>query len=99
MIAGIRRPLRAPGAAQLLRTRRRGRQRSGSRPDSPSEFAEVRLLELIGRAFAALWVAWLTAAVVAFLAYVSGLLSLVAALAVGLTLAVIFMAIGLLAKE
>jgi hypothetical protein len=36
------------------------------------------LLELIGRAFAALWVAWL---------------------AVGLTLAVIFMAIGLLAKE
>ena len=72
---------------------------SRSRPDSPSEFAEVRLLELIGRAFAALWVAWLTAAVVAFLAYVSGLLSLVAALAVGLTLAVIFMAIGLLAKE
>ena len=61
--------------------------------------AEVRLLELIGKAFAALWVAWLAAAVVAFLAYASGLLSLVAALAAGLTLAVIFMAIGLLAKE
>ena len=61
--------------------------------------AEVRLLELIGKAFAALWVAWLAAAVVAFLAYASGLLSLVAALAAGFTLAVIFMAIGLLAKE
>jgi hypothetical protein len=59
----------------------------------------VRLLRLIGRAFAALWVAWLAAAAVASLAYVSGLLSPVAALAVGLTLAVIFMAIGLLAKE
>ena len=76
-----------------------GGQRSGSRPDSQSEFGEMRLLKPIGKAFAALWVAWLAAAVVAFLAYASGLLSLVAALAVGLTLAVIFMAIGLLAKE
>ena len=59
----------------------------------------MRLLKLIGQAFAALWVAWLAAAVVAFLAYASGLLSLVAALAAGFTLAVIFMAIGLLAKE
>ena len=59
----------------------------------------MRLLKLIGKAFAALWVAWLAAAVVASLAYASGLLSLVAALAAGLTLAVIFMAIGLLAKE
>ena len=59
----------------------------------------MRLLKLIGKAFAALWVAWLAAAVVALLAYASGLLSLVAALAAGLTLAVIFMAIGLLAKE
>ena len=83
----------------MLRPRRRGRRRSGSRPDSPSEFGAVRLLRLIGRAFAALWVAWLAAAAVASLAYVSGLLSPVAALAVGLTLAVIFMAIGLLAKE
>jgi hypothetical protein len=57
------------------------------------------LLRLISSAFAALWVAWLAAAAVALLAYVSGLLSPVAALAVGLTLAVIFMAIGLLAKE
>jgi hypothetical protein len=57
------------------------------------------LLRLIGKAFAALWVAWLAAAAVAFLAYVGGLLSPVAAIAVGLTLAVIFMAIGLLAKE
>ena len=59
----------------------------------------MRLLELIGKAFAALWVAWLAAAAVASLAYACGLLSLVAALAAGLTLAVIFMAIGLLAKE
>ena len=59
----------------------------------------MRLLKLIGKAFAALWVAWLAAAVVALLAYASGLLSLVAALAAGLTLAVIFMAIGLLTKE
>ena len=59
----------------------------------------MRLLRLISSAFAALWVAWLAAAAVALLAYVSGLLSPVAALAVGLTLAVIFMAIGLLAKE
>ena len=59
----------------------------------------MKLLEVIGKAFAALWVAWLAAAVVALLAYASGLLSLVAALAVGLTLAVIFMAIGLLTKE
>ena len=74
-------------------------QHSGSRPDGQSEFGEMRLLKLIGKALAALWVAWLAAAVVAFLAYASGLLSLVAALAAGLTLAVIFMAIGLLAKE
>ena len=74
-------------------------RRSGSRPDGQSEFGEVRLLKLIGKAFAALWVAWLAAAVVASLAYASGLLSLVAALAAGFTLAVIFMAIGLLAKE
>ena len=59
----------------------------------------MRLLRLIGRAFAALWVAWLAAAAIAFLMYIGGLLSLLAALAVGLTLAVIFMAIGLLAKE
>jgi hypothetical protein len=57
------------------------------------------LLEVIGKAFAALWVAWLAAAAVAFLMYIGGLLSLLAALAVGLTLAVVFMAIGLLRKE
>ena len=59
----------------------------------------MRLLELIGKAFTALWIAWLAAAVMAFLTYLSGLLSSVAALAVGLTLAVVFMAIGLLTKE
>jgi hypothetical protein len=59
----------------------------------------VRLLALLGKAFAALWVAWLAAAVVAFLTYISGLLSPLAALAVGLTLAVVFMAIGLLTSE
>jgi hypothetical protein len=59
----------------------------------------VRLLELLGKAFAALWVAWLAAAVVALLAYVGGLLSPLAALAVGLTLGVVFMAIGLLRSE
>jgi hypothetical protein len=59
----------------------------------------VRLLEVIGKAFAALWVAWLAAAAIAFLMYIGGLLSLLAALAVGLTLAVVFMAIGLLRKE
>ena len=85
--------------ARMLPARRSGGQRSGSRPDGPSEFGEVRLLELIGKAFAALWVAWLAAAVVAFIAYASGLLSPVAALAVGFTLAVIFMAIGLLTRE
>ena len=58
----------------------------------------MRLLELIGKAFTALWIAWLAAAVVAFLTYISGLLSPLAALAVGLTLAVVFMAIGLLTK-
>jgi hypothetical protein len=99
MIAGIRRPLRAAGTSAETPYAAAWGQRSGSRPDGPSEFGEVRLLELIGKAFAALWVAWLAAAVVAFLAYASGLLSLVAALAVGLTLAVIFMAIGLLTKE
>jgi hypothetical protein len=65
----------------------------------PVGVREVRLLELIGRAFTALWIAWLAAAVVAFVTYLSGLLSAVAALAVGLTLAVVFMAIGLLTKE
>jgi hypothetical protein len=59
----------------------------------------VRLLELLGKAFAALWVAWLAAALVAFLAYVGGLLSPLAALAVGLTLAVVFMAIGLMTSD
>ena len=59
----------------------------------------MKLLEVIGKAFAALWVAWLAAAAVAFLMYIGGLLSLLAALAVGLTLAVVFMAIGLLRKE
>jgi hypothetical protein len=59
----------------------------------------MRLLEAIAKAFAALWVAWLAAAVLALLAYAGGLLSPVAALAVGLTLAVVFMAIGLLRKE
>ena len=54
---------------------------------------------MIGKAFAALWVAWLAAAAIAFLMYIGGLLSLLAALAVGLTLAVVFMAIGLLRKE
>ena len=59
----------------------------------------MKLLEVIGKAFAALWVAWLAAAAIAFLMYIGGLLSLLAALAVGLTLAVVFMAIGLLRKE
>jgi hypothetical protein len=68
-------------------------------PGQPVRVRGVRLLELIGKAFAALWVAWLAAAAVAFLTYLSGLLSPVAALAVGLTLAVVFMAIGLLTKE
>src|SRR5262249_60210793 len=79
--------------------RRSGRAPFGPPPGQPVRVRGVRLLELIGKAFAALWVAWLVAAVVAFLAYASGLLSPVAALAVGLTLAVVFMAIGLLTKE
>jgi hypothetical protein len=79
--------------------RRSRRAPFGPPPGQRVRVREVRLLELIGKAFAALWVAWLAAAVVAFMAYVSGLLSPVAALAVGLTLAVVFMAIGLLTKE
>jgi hypothetical protein len=99
MIAGIRRPLRAAARHRYSLHGGANRHRSDSRPDSPSEFGEVKLLAVIGKAFAGLWVAWLAAAAVAFLAWVSGLLSPVAALAVGLTLAVIFMAIGLLRKE